>query len=174
MPTWVIIVLSVFWISFTFLILWLLVKEAKAGKAKWESAAVKHVFKGAAAYVLMVAIVFGVPLMLRPYKNQILPTMVKVLGLYGTRLFICAVVLGLGVVVHWWKRKDQYTYGVGEFVFGVAVTVFITFSITPGQSVLSQWVGLGGAAYVIARGLSNRAEAREKADGTSASIDAGL
>ena len=97
------------------------------------------------------------------YGDRVLPFLTRVLGLYGMRSVVLGTVIGLGFCAHFWKRKYQYTYGVGELIFACMATAFIASRIVPGQSVLSQWVALGGAVYVIARGLNNISEAREKA-----------
>ena len=104
------------------------------------------------------------------YGDRVLPFLARVLGLYGMRCVVLGAVIGFGFCAHFWKRKHQYTYGVGELIFACMATAFIAFRIIPGQSVLSQWVALGGAAYVIARGLNNVSEAKEKAIKAEASM----
>lgn len=95
------------------------------------------------------------------YADEVLPFLARVLGLYGMRGVIFGVVVGFGFCAHLWKRKNQYTYGMGEVIFACMATAFIAFRIIPGQSVLSQWVALGGAAYVVARGMNNIVEAKK-------------
>jgi hypothetical protein len=96
------------------------------------------------------------------HSAEILRTLTRLLGLYGMRAFIAILVIGFGVAAYWWKRKSQRSYGIGEVIFGSIAAVFITFGISPERSLFSQWVGLGGAAYIIARGLNNVSEATEK------------
>lgn len=96
------------------------------------------------------------------YGDRILPFLGRILGLYGTRVVIFCVVVGFGISAHVWKRKNQYTYGFGEVLFACMATGYIAFRIVPGQSVLSQWIALMGAAYVIARGLNNISDAKGK------------
>jgi hypothetical protein len=74
--------------------------------------------------------------------------------------FLCVV--GFGVIAHIWKQQNQRTYGMSEVLFGIAAASFITFTLAPDKSFLSQWIGLGGAAYIVARGLNNVAEAKAK------------
>lgn len=83
-------------------------------------------------------------------------------GLYGMRGVVCAVVIGLGVGAHYWKRMNQSSYGICEVIFGSLSGIFITFSLSLDTPLMSQWVGLGGSAYIIARGLNNVFEAKEK------------
>jgi hypothetical protein len=78
-----------------------------------------------------------------------------VFGQNGMRIVICAFFVAFGAVAHIWKKWDIYSFGISEVVFGCIAAWFITFRITPGQPLLSQWVGLGGTAYIIARGLNN-------------------
>lgn len=91
-----------------------------------------------------------------------LSVLTRLFGLYGMRVFVGVVVVGCGIAGYFWKRKNQYSYGLGEIVFGVLVIFYVTFRIEPGNSYLSQWSALVGSAYVIARGLNNRADGRAK------------
>lgn len=93
---------------------------------------------------------------------QVVPKLTEIFGLSGMRLVICILVVGLGFFAYRWKQSNQRTYGMGEAIFGIWAGIFITFTLAPDQSFLSQWVGLGGAAYIIARGLNNIAEAKTK------------
>jgi hypothetical protein len=43
----------------------------------------------------------------------------------------------------------------------VPATGFIALRIVPGGSLLSQWIALGGASYVVARGLNNIEDAKK-------------
>lgn len=96
------------------------------------------------------------------YGEKILPALNLALGLYGTRFLIFCTVIAFGIGAHSWKQRDQKTYGLGEMIFAITATGFIAFRIVPGQSLLSQWVALGGSAYVVARGMNNFTEAKEK------------
>ena len=78
------------------------------------------------------------------------------------QLWICMFVIGVGFGAHRWKRKSKFTYGVGEAIFGSLAAIFIVFRTGTTLSLLSQWIGLGGAAYIIARGLNNAVEAKEE------------
>jgi len=96
------------------------------------------------------------------YGPNALSILTRLFGLYGMRLLVGVVVVGCGITGYFWKRKNQYTYGLGEIAFGMLVTFYVTLRIESEHSYLSQWSALVGAAYVIARGLNNRADGRAK------------
>jgi hypothetical protein len=85
------------------------------------------------------------------------------LGTHGTQAGVGAVVVGMGLGAYWFKSKRQRWYGTVEIAFGAVGGFFICFTLEQGKTLLSQWVGLVGCAYVIARGLNNVAEASAKA-----------
>ena len=136
--------------------------DRKKKKRAWSKEDTKFVWI-LPTMTFIVSMLYSIPAHLGDRRDPILPFLEKMLGLAGTRMVVSAFVIGCGVVAYWWKRFNQYSYGLGELLFGVAAVSYITFTITPGKSVLSQWVGLGGAAYVIARGVSNVTEGRAKA-----------
>jgi hypothetical protein len=116
-----------------------------------------------AAFMLVGAITFL-------QGDPVLRFLVRVLGIYGMRLLIAAMVVALGVFAHRWKRRNQRSYGFGEVIFGTVAGIFITFTLSPDHSILSQWIGLGGASYVIARGLNNMADGGQKALRSAATV----
>jgi uncharacterized membrane protein (GlpM family) len=83
-----------------------------------------------------------------------------VLTLDGAQAIVATVVFGMGVVAHWFKRMNQRWYGMVEVMLGAAAAVNISVRLMPGQTLLSQWEGLIGCAYVVARGLSNCSDAK--------------
>lgn len=95
-------------------------------------------------------------------SDAILKALSRWFGLYGMRSLVSLFVIGFGFGAHLWKQKNQRSYGLSEVLFGIVAGTFIMFTLTPDKSFLSQWVGLGGAAYIIARGMNNVAEAKKK------------
>src|SRR4051812_3401223 len=43
---------------------------------------------------------------------------------YRPRMWICLVIIGIGVGAHRWKLKSKFGYGIGEVVFGCFATIF--------------------------------------------------
>jgi len=80
-------------------------------------------------------------------------------GSAGVQLLIALTVIVLGVMAFVFKRRNQFWYGIIEASFGAASTITLVFSSTPSDMHLSQWAGLVGCAYVIARGTTNVSEA---------------
>lgn len=130
-------------------------REAKKRKEKWDKSELPIGVAG-----ILAAVSFFVAVV---YRDVILSGLSRAVGVYGMRSVVSLCVICFGFVAHCWKQQNQRTYGMSEVVFGVMAGVFITFTLSPDKSFLSQWVGLGGAAYVIARGLNNVVEAGKKA-----------
>lgn len=83
------------------------------------------------------------------------------LGLQVTQLLIAGFVAIAGITAYWFKRKNQKWYGMVEIGVGVLSAVFVAGTLTPHKLDLARWSTLAGSAYVIARGLENRAKGME-------------
>jgi hypothetical protein len=77
------------------------------------------------------------------------------LGLQLTQLLIASLVTGLGIGAYKFKSFNQKWYGVVEVGVGFLSAVFVAGTLTPGKLELAKWATLGGAAYVVQRGLGN-------------------
>jgi len=64
----------------------------------------------------------------------------------------------VGLVLAFWKKRDQFTYGFAEVVFGLFSIGAITYFLwdKPG---LSKFVGIGSGLYVVSWGMGNFADA---------------
>ncbi len=132
-------------------------------KTKNKKAALRELMTWYVAHILGLGIVAVSLVLILGGEALILPKLIPLFGLYGLRLLICVVVVIFGFAAHFWKRANQYTYGIGEIFFGILGAAYVTFTIQSEKLLLSQWAALIGTAYVIARGLNNRSEARAKA-----------
>jgi len=86
----------------------------------------------------------------------------RIFGIHVAQSAIFLVVIIVGTFAHWFKKKNQKWYGLVEVVFGAASAGSISFRMTPGPPLFTQWATLAGCAYVIARGLNNVSEAKRK------------
>jgi hypothetical protein len=91
--------------------------------------------------------------------------LVRTFGLHGTQALTILIVLGFGYVAHQFKLRNKLYYGYLEILFGVvSATMVVTrvnfAAVEFTDLTLSQMVALIGAAYVVARGLTNCHEAR--------------
>jgi hypothetical protein len=73
------------------------------------------------------------------------------------------VVLALGYVAHWFKRKNQLWYGRVEVIFGLGSALSIAYAAKSGFELSDHWATLAGCIYVVARGQNNQTEAATKA-----------
>jgi uncharacterized membrane protein HdeD (DUF308 family) len=85
----------------------------------------------------------------------------RLVGPYAAQIGVGVTVIALGVGAHKFKQRKQDWYGMVDVAFGSIGGLSICFTLSPGQTILSQWVGLTGCAYVIARGLNNISEAKK-------------
>jgi predicted membrane channel-forming protein YqfA (hemolysin III family) len=85
------------------------------------------------------------------------------LGLKVAQIIVAIVVIGLGVAAHKFKRRNQRLYGVCEIIFGSTSAIGIASGLSSTGVLFSRWAALAGCVYVVARGLNNCTEAREKA-----------
>jgi hypothetical protein len=83
-------------------------------------------------------------------------------GLHRLQAIIAAGVVGIGLLAHYFKKKNQYLYGLVEITFGAGSAVSISVGMTPGVVLFSRWAALAACAYVVARGANNVSEARTK------------
>lgn len=96
------------------------------------------------------------------YHVSLFAVLTRLVGLHLAQLIAAAAVVVLGVCAHWFKRMNQQWYGLCEVLFAMAVAFQVASSMQPGLTALSQWATLGGATYVVARGLNNISDARAK------------
>jgi hypothetical protein len=83
-------------------------------------------------------------------------------GLHRLQAFIAAGVVGIGLLAHYFKKRNQYLYGLVEIAFGAGSALSISIGMTPGDILFSRWAALAGCAYVVARGANNLSEAKAK------------
>ena len=74
---------------------------------------------------------------------------------------IAFFIIGAGTVAHWYKRRNQFRYGLVEIVFGSSSAFAIALGMDSSLD-FAKWASLVGAGYVIARGLGNRYDAIHK------------
>jgi 4-hydroxybenzoate polyprenyltransferase len=83
------------------------------------------------------------------------------LGLQFTQLLIAFLIMGIGTGAYFFKRKNQKWYGIVEILIGFLSAVVVAGSLLPHKLDLAKWATLAGSAYVVARGLENRAKGIE-------------
>jgi len=86
-----------------------------------------------------------------------------VLGLPWAHIVAFILVVGTGLLAHWFKDKNQLWYGIVEVAVGVGSAATVVFSLKVTGAMFPQWTALVGCAYVIARGLNNISEGYKKA-----------
>lgn len=86
----------------------------------------------------------------------------RTLGRFGAQASVACAVLVVGGVAHLFKQKNQFWYGILEVGFAGGCAVSIASGMSPKEALFSQWVALGGTAYVVARGLNNISEAKRR------------
>ncbi len=86
----------------------------------------------------------------------------QVLGLQLTQLLIAAAITAVGIGAHKFKQANKKWYGTVEVVVGFVSAVVVAKSLGPNTLDLAKWSTLAGCAYVIARGLGNRADAKKE------------
>jgi hypothetical protein len=75
------------------------------------------------------------------------------------------MVILFGLAAYLLRHRNKVLYGQLEVFFAAASAAGIASKLKPGETLLSQWVGLMGAAYVVSRGMNNWADGlREKPD----------
>jgi hypothetical protein len=87
--------------------------------------------------------------------QRALEWVMRKLGLQVTQLLIAFIVTGFGIGAYKFKSFNQKWYGIVEVVVGFLSAVFVAGTLTPGTLELAKWATLGGAAYVVQRGLGN-------------------
>lgn len=91
--------------------------------------------------------------------NAFLDWAIRAIGLGPTQFFISVLIIALGFVAHYFKKKNQKVYGNVEIIVGGLTALVVAGTLRRGNQDLSKWATLAGAAYVIARGLGNRDDA---------------
>jgi hypothetical protein len=88
-----------------------------------------------------------------------------------TQLLIAAGVTAGGGLAHLFKTKNKKWYGIVEMVIDFFSAIFVSGTLVPGQLELAKWSTLAGAAYVIARGLGNRADGEREIAATKTTAE---
>ena len=77
------------------------------------------------------------------------------------KVLIGMLVIALGCGAHFFKMKSKLRYGQVEILFGAFSAASISGGLGANET-LSQWIGLAGSAYVVARGLNNWSDALDE------------
>jgi uncharacterized membrane protein YkvI len=93
---------------------------------------------------------------------RIFAVIVRVFGLKQAQCLIAAIVMIAGILAYYFKGATQRWYGAVEVVVGFLSALLVAGTLTPGHLELAKMSTLAGAAYLIARGLGNYREGREK------------
>jgi cell division protein FtsW (lipid II flippase) len=118
---------------------------------------------GASIFAAVIIGIFGAIIAVAADRGEeILQSINRQFGTKAVRFSIAVFLMLTGYMAYRWKQIDQRWYGRFEVGFGCAAVIFITLILNPDKSLVGQWVGLGSATYVIARGLNNVSEANEK------------
>jgi hypothetical protein len=83
------------------------------------------------------------------------------LGVRFTHILVAVFVTALGTGAYLFKARNQKWYGMVEVGVGFLSALFVAGTLQPNHLDLAKWATLAGSAYVIARGLENRAKGRE-------------
>lgn len=86
----------------------------------------------------------------------------QTLGRFGAQASVACAVLVVGGLAHMFKQRNQLWYGILEVGFAGGCAASIASGMSPHEALFSQWAALGGAAYVVARGLNNISEAKRR------------
>jgi hypothetical protein len=78
--------------------------------------------------------------------------------LFITVSIVTVIAFIAGIVITVWKKRQQFTYGITEVVFGLFSIAAITYFLWD-KPELSKFVGIGSALYVVSRGMGNVADA---------------
>ncbi len=115
-------------------------------------------------YVGIPSAAFGLGLVVAAttYGGRLYEWVYRAVGLHTTQVLVAVFVVGTGIFAHLFKKKNQMFYGICEVFFAAASAFQISLTMKPGETVLSQWAALVGASYVVARGLNNISEYRQK------------
>jgi hypothetical protein len=90
----------------------------------------------------------------------------QLLGLQITQLLIGAGVVIVGYLAYRFKRANLLAYGSVEIMFAAAVAIVTAKQMSGNTSWAGPAATLGGAIYVVSRGLGNYAEgAKQRAGG---------
>jgi hypothetical protein len=86
----------------------------------------------------------------------------RLIGPHRTQVIIGIAVIAVGVMAHWFKRINQFGYGIVEVFFGGVSGFLLAFTMTPATAARTQWASLVACSYVVARGLNNMHDAKRK------------
>jgi hypothetical protein len=100
----------------------------------------------------------------RQAEERAIQRIMSYLGLGNTQLLIASVIIGLGFVAFWFKLWNKKWYGNVEIAVGILSAVVVARSLGPNRLDLAKWSTLAGCAYIIARGLGNRDDAKKEAE----------
>ncbi len=96
------------------------------------------------------------------WRGVIVAYLYENIGSYWTKAIISSSVLATGWIAYRFKKKRQILYGLCEVIFAATSAVHVVGRLAPGMEVPVQWGALIGFAYVVARGLGNISDGKEK------------
>ena len=124
---------------------------------EWQQAAAKRMLPATVVVTTLVSFLISAP---RLYRT---PLVTFAVSHHGGQLLVALTVLIVGLSAYWLKRNYQREYGIGEIIFAVATAYNIAENVAAKDAMLSKWTALGGAVYVVSRGMGNIMESRRRA-----------
>jgi hypothetical protein len=151
-PPWANILVIIVSALFFSLILY---RGYRAGKSfRWE------ISISLAAFLIGVAVNRG-------YDQKLLSFLTRTVGPHFTQFLVAVTVIAVGWGAHLFKRRNQLVYGYVEAFIGVMSAIAIVsrtnFAAVQFTTLtLAQYGTLVGCAYVVARGLNNVQDAKDR------------
>jgi len=145
------------WIALAVFIVLLAVAFAtvfsKAGRARWKTICLA---------IAASSVTVGVFYWSLPYTESFIDRFDDEIRTTVFRSILAAIVVSIGVGAYYFKKTNQLRYGQSEVIFGIISSFTISSRPNFDLKSLPQIVAFTGAAYIVARGLNNWAEALEK------------
>jgi hypothetical protein len=110
------------------------------------------------AIIVMLSLLVGAGAVLISFRREIANSWListaapENLGVTVTVITVSAFVIGW--LLTFWKKRQLFTYGIAEIVFGLFSIAGISYFLWD-KPELSKFVGLGSALYVVSRGMGN-------------------
>jgi hypothetical protein len=122
---------------------------------------------GIYTYALISFVVLFFDATTKDFEPRFFHEITSAIGLHGTQALVAMLVIIGGWSAYRFKQANKLWYGYSEITFGVVSAVLIVsrvnFAAVEFRTLsLAQYGTLVGAAYVVARGLTNASEAREE------------